>query len=98
MMSETPQFYIGLPVSSRIANNLEKIPGIEKALKTPIIDVDQAKVVAIMERVILSLEKEVPTECKDSLLVQTITGRLDYELVGGIEAVSIMPFSLQICT
>ncbi len=47
-------------------------------MKTPIIDVDQAKVVTVMERVILSLEKEVPTECKDSLLVQTITGRFDY--------------------
>ncbi len=66
-----------LPVSSRIAENLEKIPGIETALKAPIIDVEQAQVVEVMELVILALEKEVPTKCKDSLLVQTITGRFD---------------------
>ncbi len=62
-------------VSSRIADNPQNIPGIEKSLKTPITDIDQATVVAVMEQVILSLEKEVPTECKDSLLVQTVTGR-----------------------
>ncbi len=68
------KFSTVLAVSSRIADNLEKIPGIEKALKTPIIDVDQAKVVTVMERVILSLKKEVSDECEDSLLVQIITG------------------------
>ncbi len=79
MKCGTVKFYIGLAVSSRIAKNLESIPGIEKALKTPIIDVDQPKVVTVMERVILSLEKEVPKQCKDSLLVQTITGRFDLQ-------------------
>ncbi len=61
--------------SSRIADNLKNIPGIEKALETPIIDVDQSKMMTVMERVILSLEKSVPTECKDSLLVQIMTGK-----------------------
>ncbi len=91
-------FCIGIPVSSRIANNLEKMPGIEKALKSPIIDVDQAKVATVMERVILSLEKEVPTGCKDSLLVQTITGMFDYMSDSGVLKRSITLFSVQIYT
>ena len=37
----------------------------------------------VMERVILSLEKEVTTECKDSLLVQTVTGKYDLVCVIG---------------
>ena len=61
-------------VCSRIADALTNIPGIDKTMKTPIIDVDQSKVVEIMERVIRSLEKEVPKECEDSLLVQIMTG------------------------
>ncbi len=67
--------FLEFPDSTRIADNLKNIPGIEKALETPIIDVEQSKMVAVMERVILSLEKSVPTGCKDSLLVQIITGK-----------------------
>ena len=68
--------YFGIfPDSASLANTLKEIPGIEKALKSPIIDVDQSKVVTVIERVILSLENEVPAECKDSLLVQIITGK-----------------------
>ncbi len=63
------------PDSKIIADNLKNIPGIERALTTPIIDVDQSKMVTVMERVILSLEKSVPTGCKDSLLVQIMTGK-----------------------
>lgn len=44
-------------------------------METPIIDVDQTTLVTAMERVIRTLEKEVPTECKDSLLVQIVTGK-----------------------
>ena len=62
-------------VSSSIAGSLKTIPGIVKALKTPIIDVDQSTVVKAMQRVILSLENAVPEECKDSMLVQIITGK-----------------------
>ncbi len=64
-----------IPDSARIADNLKNIPGIEKALETPIIDVDQSKVVTVMERVIFSLEKSVPTGCKDSMVVQIMTGK-----------------------
>ncbi len=67
---------------SKLADSLKDIPGIAKAMKTTIIDVDQSKVVTAMERVIRSLEKGVPTECKDTLLVQIMTGKIALELIG----------------
>ncbi len=67
---------LGETECSTIADSLTDIPGIVKAMETPIIDVEQSKVVSAMERVILSLEKGISTGCKDSLLVQILTGKI----------------------
>ncbi len=45
------------------------------ALKTPITDATPQKLVASLERVILSIVTEVAAPCKHAMLVQVITGK-----------------------
>ena len=62
-------------MTTQLAASLEDIPGIDKALKTPIIDVEIPKLEAILENVVLTLVGEIETPCKHAMLVQIVTGR-----------------------
>ena len=59
----------------KLATSLEEIPGIDKALKTPIIDVEPPKLEAILENVFLTLVGQIETPCKHAMLIQIATGR-----------------------
>ncbi len=62
-------------MSQKLASALERIPGMARSLKTPITDVTPQKLVASLERVILTIVDEVAVPCKHAMLVQVITGK-----------------------
>ena len=73
-------------MATQLAAFLEDIPGIDKALKTPIIDVEISKLEAILENVVLTLVGEIEPPCKHAMLVQIVTGRYECNR-GKIEAI-----------
>ncbi len=62
-------------MSQKLASALEGIPGMALSLKTPVTDVTPQKLVASLERVILSIVDDVATPCKHAMLVQVIAGK-----------------------